>query len=228
MPRHFLTMPAGATAHAYRAFTLVELLVVIAVIGILAGLLLPVLSNAKEAARKVYCANNLHQVALATFIYASDNKENIPIFWEWLHDRNRPTDLTTGRLYPYLKSKQVYQCPTDSRELSSKVRSPQQQANVRAYSFAMNCNICHTTALAKFVEPPKTLLYMEAVLQPNDFSGMAGSGNMGGPGGSVSHLLATRHRNRGHLVMADLRVETMNKKSFDKVAQTTRFWVPAP
>src|SRR6185369_2922724 len=226
MTRHILKRRSETRADELQAFTLIELLVVIAVIGILAALLLPVLSRAKEAARGVACANNLHQIALATIIYAGDNKEQLPAFWEWLHDGNKPTDLTTGRLYPYLKSKQVYQCPTDRWELSAKGRSPQQQDKVRTYSFAMNCNICHTTDLSKFVEPPKTLLYMEAVLQPNDLSGMAGSRDMGGPVGPTSHLLATRHRNRGHLVMADLRVETMNQKVFNKVDKTIRFWVP--
>jgi prepilin-type N-terminal cleavage/methylation domain-containing protein len=47
------------------AFTLVELLVVIAVIGILLALLLPVLSGSKERAKRLQCRNNLHQVGLA-------------------------------------------------------------------------------------------------------------------------------------------------------------------
>src|SRR5436190_22078476 len=60
------------------AFTLVELLVVIAVVATLAGLLLPSLSRAKEKGRTILCLNNLKQLQLAAVLYATDNRELLP------------------------------------------------------------------------------------------------------------------------------------------------------
>ena len=61
-----------------QAFTLVELLVVIAVIALLTSLLLPALSSAKEAGRKAACISNLRQLGIAIHVYASDYNDQIP------------------------------------------------------------------------------------------------------------------------------------------------------
>jgi len=68
----------GHFAQRKGGFTLIELLVVIAIIAILGALLLPALARAKGKATSVYCANNLHQLGVATLMYADDANDRLP------------------------------------------------------------------------------------------------------------------------------------------------------
>jgi prepilin-type N-terminal cleavage/methylation domain-containing protein len=79
-----------------QAFALVELLVVIAIIGILAALILPVVSRAKNQASKVTDLNNLKQVMLAVHSYATDANDVLPPP-NW--DQGGPTGTNSGWLY---------------------------------------------------------------------------------------------------------------------------------
>jgi prepilin-type N-terminal cleavage/methylation domain-containing protein/prepilin-type processing-associated H-X9-DG protein len=76
------------------AFTLIELLVVIAVIAILAGMLLPALSRAKEAGRGAVCKSNMRQVTLGMLLYADDFSQYLP--WPGDVDRNDGPDWVWG------------------------------------------------------------------------------------------------------------------------------------
>ena len=66
------------TNHSRSAFTLIELLVVISIIGILASLLLPVLSNAKKKTNRIVCINNIRQVGSALLSFSMDNNDLFP------------------------------------------------------------------------------------------------------------------------------------------------------
>ena len=111
-------------------FTLVELIIVVAILGLLAGLLAPAVAKALEIADQTACASNLHQLAVAMNLYLKDNdgmffpiRENRPdgVLWYFGYESHgspsrgegmRILDRTRGKLYPYLGlSQDVEVCP---------------------------------------------------------------------------------------------------------------------
>src|SRR5258707_3868618 len=83
----------------------------------------------------------------------------------------------------------------------------------RDYSYAMNCGLCHESDPARFLAPTRTLLFMEADLARNDYSGQVGPS-------MATRALATRHNHRGHLIFGALHLEKLRLPAVDQMVHS--------
>lgn len=145
-----------------RGFTLIELLVVIAIIAILAAILFPVFSRAREKARQTTCTSNLKQLGMGIMMYAQDYDDTLPPaqFGDWWQQCWKYITL------PYVKNEDIYSCPSAPANLNRpNGTSPY---GINAYIG----EVYFSLPLAQISQPAETLLLGENrdgdwVVEPN-------------------------------------------------------------
>lgn len=156
---------------ASRAFTLIELLIVIAIICIIAAILFPVFQSARERARASMCMSNMSQIGKALMEYSQDNNDSYPygLLVNGTATNNPAGSYNSslngffiggtawgGVVYPYVRATGPFSCPSDPTQLSSAAAA----ANATVVSYAFNSNIGGASR-HRLVSPSTTVLLAE-------------------------------------------------------------------
>lgn len=227
-------VPTRAGLSPRHGFTLTELLVVIAVIALLAGLLLPALARARQSGLSASCINNLRQLQLASLAYAHDHADTLPPnnFTYIVGNTNAPSltnlswapgDVTrdttpdllrSGVLHPYLGTVGVFRCPADpSRILSPERGHPVPRTRSYNLSVWLNCelewNSARTVAEASRPSPAAVFAYIDTHEDGIMDATFGITQDDGGYYGSRwIDQPADRHRQGGNLSFVDGHVES--------------------
>lgn len=163
---HRAIQPSASCPAAREAFTLIELLAVIAIVAVLAAILLPALSNARERSRGLFCLNNTKQLTLAWQLYADDHGGALPynlamdgssfrtninwvnnvMTWDLSPDNTNLATITEASLGPYVGGVTgIFHCPSDSALSAAQMAAGWRQ---RIRSYSMNAMVGNAGAFS--------------------------------------------------------------------------------
>ncbi len=169
-----------------KGFTLIELLVVIAIIGILAGILLPVLSRAREAARKTQCASNVKQIGMGLIMYANENSEQFPS--DSAYEGVRPAMRGLNLLFDtYVSDRKVFNCPSDTT-VSNVTQDANMGTAASSATEAFDSNECSYGYDRAHTQADDAGVALAADRPPTNPSSTASSANHNGRGQNVVYI----------------------------------------
>ena len=215
-----------------RAFTLVELLVVIGILGVLAGILLPVLASSKGKARQAQCQSHLRQIGLGLILYQGDNDDAFPApgsrekygpqpedwIW-WQYGRG----VTNSMIASYLEGfrANMFTCPVDKEALAMQregllPRDPYRYSYaLTSYDLGTNGGVLRNPGMATIITQAgevyrfrsSQVLNPEGKLMLVEESRETIDDPRWVPQGVLTNRVSDRHRSRGNVVFADGHVD---------------------
>lgn len=215
-----------------QAFTLIELLTVIAIIGILAAIIIPTVGSVRQSAQASVCLSNLRQVGLSTLVYASDNKNFLPDAGAG-NDPTWARTLSTYMSIPAGQKSTIFTCPGAlvPVEESTNAFSPTNPAGDIVLTYGMHAGLmprgAKALALSKVARPTNVILCADMCQDPSNKGWTPNSieqpsifvSQSGGRGGSIdlNEFISTatdddtgsnkwmryRHKGRVNVTMCD-------------------------
>ena len=201
-------------------FSLVELLVVIAVIAILSGLLLPALAKARDKAKQIQCLGNLKQMGVGMAIYTSDNDYMMPRYYlradgspvHWVYDLLPPclgvnSKYGIGRITA--SGRDPFACPSVS---VTDAAAYEDGCSIGYNAFLMNYTDQYKGP--RFVAPYRHCLLADA--SGDKISNVIPAG--------IDCEIRLRHGGAANVLYADLHVNSRQKGTFSLTGSATSFW----
>lgn len=236
-PRTFFGKAEIAMKETRRGFTLVELLVVIAIIAILAAMLLPALTRARESAKATVCASNMRQLGMVFHLYADDNQGwvphptvnqfGLPFVGEWFLFYTpylmKPIHTSAALIDPYELGRRlpVFDCPSTGQ------LPPGQGGMAKTFDYFIRPNknndqsnkldMLKSSTILLFEHRAIYALNYQSIPQP---PGSAWNANYYG---SVPYVPGFHHRNGMNILFPDGRVQWYSRNSYQP-PPVTDFW----